>query len=218
MKKLLFAAACILFLSVSCSKPSGEKANVADAKEVTQNSSASATSKAIDVTSSSVAWKGFKKIGATHNGKISIKQGDIKVSGDNVVGGKVVIDMTTVTAIDMDAEKNGQLAGHLMSADFFESEKFPTATFELTSVEAKANGNNTHTLSGNLTLKGETKNISFPAQVSVKDGKASIIANEFLINRTDFGLKYGSEKHLKGLAEDRIINQEFGISLDVKSN
>ena len=71
-----------------------------------------------------------------------------------------------MTSTFTDAEK---LTGHLKSGDFFDVEKFPQSTFDIT--ELKKNSDSDYTVSGNFTLHGVTKNITFPATVS-KNGEA----------------------------------------------
>ncbi len=84
---------------------------------------------------------------------------------------------------------------HLRTADFFEVEKFPDLTFKSTKVEKKGDG---WMLTGDFTLKGVTKSITFPFQISGwlpadqrSGGKMGITA-ETSINRRDYGVNYGN--------------------------
>ena len=94
------------------------------------------------------------------------------------------IDMTIQTATLF--ADDPKLTKHLKSPDFFDVEKFPTATF--TSADIKKEGAG-HVISGDLTLHGVTKRISFPATITVTDGEVKAVS-EFSINRKDFGLVY----------------------------
>ena len=102
----------------------------------------------------------------------------------------------------------------MKSADFLDTEKFPTAKFEITSVAPLANDSSaTHTISGNLTLKDSTKNISFPAKLTVADNNLQAQAN-FNIDRTLWGLYYGNDKSLG----DKFIRPEVNIKLNITAN
>jgi len=116
-----------------------------------------------------------------------------------------------------------KLQGHLQSDDFFDVAQYPTATFEITDIkpydgqatteDGKTNekaANATHFVSGNLTLKGVTKNISFPAAMKASESAAKARAN-FNIDRTLWGLTYGNDKSLG----DRFINPQVNIQFEV---
>lgn len=91
-----------------------------------------------------------------------------------------------------------KLNKHLKSADFFDVEKFPKATFVSTKLApATDTTKGTHDVTGNLTLRGVTKEVTFPANVTVADGKVEA-STEFSINRKDFGIVY------KGKPDDLI--------------
>jgi polyisoprenoid-binding protein YceI len=99
----------------------------------------------------------------------------------------LTVDIDT-TSLKTDIEK---LTDHLKSPDFFNVNEHPTAKFESTKIETGADGQST--ITGNLTLLGVTKEISFPAKVAVQDGKVTMQA-EFTIDRSEFGMTYGEGK------------------------
>lgn len=159
----------------------------------------------VDLAASKVDWKAFHKGGfAPRWGTLNLKSGEITVENDAVTSGEFVIDMTTlkvdpapVTEAD---KKPADLEAHLKNADFFDVEKQPTSDFKITAVadlagelpkDAVAGANKT--ISGNLTLLGKTLNVSFPAKVTVAEGKASIEA-KFTVNRADWGIKFGTDE------------------------
>ncbi|AKD03522.1 YceI family protein [Pontibacter korlensis] len=170
----------------------------------------------VDVAKSDLKWHA-KKVTGEHMGNIALKSGDIQVSGNKVVGGTFVIDMNSITCSDIkDAEYNGKLIGHLKSDDFFSVEKHPTATFKITNVKPVANaaaGKPNATVTGDLTIKGITNQVSFPATVSVKDGVASAKA-DVTIDRSKFDVRYGSKSFFDNLG-DKAIYDDFVVSLDV---
>ncbi len=114
---------------------------------------------------------------------------------------EVVIDTTSIWS------DNERLTGHLKSADFFDVENHPQATFESTAIAANDDG--TYTLTGNLDLHGVTKQISFPATIQVDDQGFSATA-EFSLNRMDFDIKYPGKP-------DDLIREEVLVKLDLRS-
>lgn len=198
---LLATLACL----ASCGNaPKGEKAVTDVAKEVTK----AVTAKSYNVAQgSTVHWTG-SKIAGKHTGTFNVSGGTVDVKDGNVVGGKFTIDINSMNCTDLAAgEGKEKIEGHLKSPDFFDVEKHPTSTFEITSV---AGGN----VTGNLTLMGATKSISFPADISVSETGVKVMAPDFTINRTDFGMKYGSATFIDGL-KDKAINDEVGLKIEL---
>ncbi len=165
---------------------------------------------------SELLWTG-KKVTGAHNGAIKIKDGSLKLSADKVVGGTINIDMSTISVADItDPKTNEKLLGHLKSDDFFSVDKNKTAKFEIKKVEPIANapaGKANATVSGDLTIKGTTKPLSFPAVLEVtKDSVKATGTAE--VDRTLYGVKYGSGKFFENLG-DKAIDDKFKIDLKV---
>ncbi len=217
------------FALAACeSAPKSDEAKTGEAQKVDENKAAEAQSLKVDLASSSVSWVGTKPTGK-HNGTFNLSEGTISVKGNEVVGGKFTIDINTLKVLDIPAEDEGnaKLTGHLKSPDFFDVEKFPTATFEIVSVEAfKADAaqseekdkeyileNPTHSITGNLTLKGVSKSISFPAIVKVEDGKVAAEA-KFNINRKDWGMEYGTDE---AKLKDKFIRPTVHIGFKISA-
>ena len=169
----------------------------------------------VDTNASSISWTGSKKVGDSHNGSLSLSEGTLAVDKGTVTGGVFTIDINSLKNTDMaGAEGAGKLEGHLTSPDFFDVAKFPNATFNITKVTKVMNNEKmTHTVSGDLTLMGVSKNISMPATVSMEGDKVMASVKNFALNRTDWGMKYGSG--LLGLAADKIINDDVMIGLEL---
>lgn len=172
---------------------------------------------AIDATQSSVRWTGKKVIGDKHVGTVAVKSGQVEFDGNNLKGGEVVIDMTSIKNEDVkDAGYNAKLTGHLKSDDFFGVDKNPTANFKITSVKALKGGKDaTHEIKGDLTIKGTTLPVTFPAKVEVKDGTASA-KGKLSVDRTKYGIRYGSGKFFENLG-DKMISDEFDLEIELKS-
>jgi len=153
--------------------PSAEQAAAAPAD-------APGGSLAINPSNSAIEFVGAK-VTASHPGGFTDFSGKVDL-GDPIEQSR--IDVTIQTAsLYADKEK---LTKHLKSPDFFDVEKFPEATFQSTEIEKDASG---HTVTGDLTLHGVTKRISFPAQIAASENQVSANA-EFSINRKDFGIDY----------------------------
>ncbi len=170
----------------------------------------------VDAGASVVKWEG-KKVTGQHNGAIKIKDGNLVLSNSQITGGQVHIDMSLMTVEDItDAETNAKLVGHLKSDDFFDTGKFPLSTFTIKKAEAiknpKAEGP-THTISGDLNIKGTSQPISFPATVVISDNSVTAKA-DIVIDRTKWNIRYGSGKFFKGLG-DKVINDEFKVDLNL---
>lgn len=136
----------------------------------------------LDAANSQVGFVGAKVTGK-HEGSFKKIDGQVSLSGGKVNALNITIDTASV---ESDDEK---LTGHLKSADFFDVEKFPQSTFVSTQVVEKAAGTATHEITGNLTLHGVTKSITFPASVKADTTSAKGEA-EFTINRKDFNIVY----------------------------
>jgi polyisoprenoid-binding protein YceI len=162
----------------------------------------------LNKTTSSIAWLA-KKVTGEHNGTVGISAGALNVDGNKLIGGNFTIDLKTIKDLDLtDPGYNQKLVGHLSSGDFFEVEKFPTASFVITKVA----GNQ---VTGNLTVKGITKSITFPAEIAVKGGKVTAKAN-ITIDRTDFNIRFNSKKFFESIG-DKAIYDDFALTVSLVS-
>ncbi|MFC3160950.1 Polyisoprenoid-binding protein YceI [Chryseobacterium arachidis] len=215
MKKKLFSLVIpAVFASavlVSCNKDkpvSSESNEVATTKDGAQYM--------VDTLNSRVEWKGykiFKSENTSHFGTIKFESGDVTVKDGKLESGKFVADMASLTSEDLknDTENLQKLNGHLKSGDFFEVEKFPTASFEVTKITPSAEGDYNTLLDGNLTIKGITKPIQFKANVSIKEGTVSIATEPKDIMREEFGVKFQTP------AANGVIKDEVTLQINVKA-
>lgn len=173
----------------------------------------------IDAAASEVTWTGKKVlIDSAHTGTITIKSGNVMIANNNITGGQFELDMTSINNKDLAASPSdkGKLEGHLKSADFFDVQKFPTASFKVSSskvLPASTTANApTHEVTGDLTIKGKTLPVTFPVTVkSTADGKTEATA-AFKIDRTKWDVRYGSDKFFKGLG-DKVIANDIDFTL-----
>ncbi len=187
--------------------PSGD----ASAAPVASGSAAAAgpakPANAIDIlpATSKVEWTGSKVTGK-HDGKFEKFTGWVALPSDKPEEATIHVDID-VASLKTDSDK---LEGHLKSDDFFAIDKYPTATFTSTEIKAGGEKGATHTITGNLKLRGVEKSVSFPATVKV-DAKEVTAKAEFAINRKDFGIAYEGKK-------DDLIRDEVVIKLDIKAD
>ncbi len=215
MRKKLFSLAIpALFIAavmVSCKK---DKPLTSESNEVTTTKEGSQFT--LDTLNSKVEWKGykvFKSENTSHFGTIRFESGDVTVKDGKLESGKFVADMNSLTSVDLkdSSEDLGKLNGHLKSGDFFEVEKFPTASYEITKVTPATEGDYNTLLDGNLTIKGITKPVQFKANVSVKDGEVSVATEPKDIKREEFGVKFQAP------AENGVIKDEVTLQISVKA-
>ena len=165
---------------------------------------------------STLGWEG-KAVTHGHNGTMQFSTGELLVKGDAVVGGTVTVDMKTLKATDIkDDESRGKFVGHMTSDDFFGVATYPTSTFKIVSVtpiKGAAKDADNATVAGDMTIKGVTQRITFPAKVGVKDGVAAA-TGKVTIDRTKFGLKYGSKSFFESIG-DKAIYDTFDLTFNV---
>jgi len=165
----------------------------------------------IDTKASTASWLA-KKVTGQHEGGVAISKGNIVSDGKNITGGSFEIDMTTISCTDItDKEYNGKLLVHLKGDDFFSVEKNPTTKFELTKATLKSG--NDYTVTGKLTIKGITNEVTFPAMIKM-DAKTFVTVAKIMVNRTKFDIKYGSASFFEGIG-DKAINDEFELNINI---
>ena len=87
---------------------------------------ATAQSKKVDASKSTINWVG-KKVTGQHSGTVNIQSGNLIFKGKKLTGGTFVVDMTSLTATDIKGEYAAKLDGHLKADDFFGTDKYPTS-------------------------------------------------------------------------------------------
>lgn len=222
---LLLLSISVILIASCTSAPKSDEAVTTDAQEVATATEGETWK--LDTTASKLEWVGTK-VSGYHTGAIKIVSGDIQAKDGNITGGKFTLDMNSIATVGpngSDAGKNSKLTGHLKSADFFDVAKYPTGTFEITGIKPFAGAvtaeneerqediseykvaNPTHTISGNLTLKGVTKNIEFPAAITFSENSIDALA-KFNIDRSQWDIVY------PGQPDDLIRNEiHLGVAL-----
>lgn len=189
IRTTLTLASTLSFLLAGCARDPSKNApaaTVAPASTPAAPASSAAGSEvlAIDTTLSKLNWTG-SKVTKSHPGGFKTFKGEVTLVDGAPEKSKVALEID-VASLWTDSEK---LAGHLKSPDFFDVKTFPNATFTSTAIVAGGAEGATHTVTGNLTLHGVTKEISFPATITVGAEQVKARAR-FSLNRQDFGVKY----------------------------
>lgn len=197
----IFVISIVSLMVSGCSNPADNvtEAQVSEAQDRPRVSGASGVQYAIDEAGSKIEFIGSKVTGK-HDGGFNQFSGVIDLVDKDPTRSSVSVE------IDVDSiwSDNNRLTGHLKSPDFFDVEKFPSSTFQSTKIEKTDIG---YQVTGNLTLHGVTKSISFPAAIEIGSDQIHVNA-EFFIKRFDFGIVY------PGRADD-LIRDEVVIKLNI---
>jgi len=220
-KSHAFAFAALTLFLTACGGKSTDESKTAEEQVVAEKQG---EAYAVNLETSKVDWKAFHKGGfAPRWGTLAIKSGEVSLAGGELTAGDFVIDMQSLkvdpASVTEKDKKYTDLEAHLKNADFFDVEKNPTADFKITSVanlegaaESAVAGAN-KTVSGNLTLKGKSLNVTFPAKVSVADGNVAIEA-KFTVNRADWDIKFGTSETDPA---EWMISKDIEIGINVKA-
>lgn len=174
----------------------------------------------LDPKNSSIEWVGKKKFtGDTHNGTIKIKKGTMNLDDANkLVGGTIIIDMTTIDNKDLSGSYKNKLEDHLRSDDFFDVANNKEASFKITTVTATRS--NSYKVSGNMTIRGETHPETFEVIIE-KNGKKMVAKGDIEINRTKYNVSYNQEANLLNkaisIAKDKIIEDKINLTLKLQT-
>lgn len=173
---------------------------------------ASAEEYAIDAQKSKLAWTGEKLV-KSHHGTVDIKSGSLIKSGNQIIG-DFVIDMTTIKDEDLqDKTWNDKLIGHLKSDDFFSVEKHNNAFLKIKKMVAKQDGDNNQLVTADLTIKGITNEITFPAKVDFNGNTMNAYA-KFDIDRSKWNVRFGSKSFFNDLG-DAMIKDEIKFEVNL---
>ncbi len=164
---------------------------------------------AVDINTSTIAWKGSKPTGY-HGGTIKLLKGNFSAKKNKLSAGTFTIEMASIK----EAYDNKRLEGHLKGEHFFDVEAYPTATFEVTGFD-KENGKTM--LTGDFTMKGKTNSISFPVTVSNAGDNITLISETFTIDRSKWNVRYGSKSFFDNLG-DRFISDDIELKIDITAN
>jgi len=159
----------------------------------------------VDTERSTIDWTA-KKIGGGHTGTIKITSGNLVHNGKSLTKGMFLINMSSITS------DNAKLTTHLKSDDFFSTEKNPNSKFEILKVTPV--GADRVNISGNLTIKGISQPISFPATVKTQKNIVVAVANNIRVDRTKYDIKFRSKTFFLEIG-DKAIDDEFELNINL---
>ncbi len=218
---MYFLAVMLAASVISCKKDKGEAATTSDAGKVKKVEAAATY--AVNTAASNVLWEGYKPTG-THNGSIKVSSGSVQMKDGKLAAGEFVMDMNSINVLDLSGDEKAGLEGHLKGSDdksaddFFNVSKYPTSTFKITKVVNLENDAEANTMVyGNLTIKDQTQQIGFKANVNVTGNALKVSTPKFNIDRTKWNVKYGSKSIFDNLG-DKFINDEIGLTIALAAN
>ncbi|WP_395809772.1 YceI family protein [Daejeonella sp.] len=159
----------------------------------------------VDVERSTIEWSA-KKVGGGHAGTVKIAGGNLIYTGKALKSGSFQMNMSSITS------DNARVTTHLKSDDFFSTEKNPMSKFEITKVTSA--GADRVNITGNLSIKGFTHPVTFPATVKQQKGVLVAVASGIRVDRTKYDIKFRS-KTFFGDIGDKAIDDEFELSINL---
>jgi polyisoprenoid-binding protein YceI len=194
-----------LIFFTACNDPAADatKARTGEAAQVASPAIAQGQKYVITSQNSKIEFVGSKVTGK-HNGSFGDFSGQVDYTG-NPETSRVNITIKT----DSITTDTPDLTKHLKTADFFDVAKFPEATFVSTAIKPGGENGATHTVTGNLTMHGVTKAITFPATINVTPDAATV-ESSFSVNRKDFGINYAG-------AADNLIRDGVVLTLHIRA-
>jgi polyisoprenoid-binding protein YceI len=213
---ILALLAAAVTISACSDAPKGDNARISEKQSAAAETGTRFT---VDTAASRIRFTGHG-VGKNHPGTFRLSSGTVALAGNTVSGGNFTINIHSLELEQKGEMFEGKLRPHLMSGDFFDADKFGTARFEITKVAPyQANGKDSsivaganYTVSGNLTIKDVTKNISFPARIDL-DGNTLKATGNFDIDRRQWKMNYGNDKTLG----DKFISETVNIGLDLQA-
>ena len=191
----------------------GGSAKKENKNTISASSLSSGQKYSIDTKESVITWEGsmLLDIDEEHKGYVYLSKGELIIEKGQLVGGTAEIDMNTIEYGDK-KNKNTPIK-HLKSPDYFDVEKFPISTIAITKVESLRDQT---IVAGNLTIKGVSRSVTFPAKIEIKDGIVKAIG-KLIIDRTDWGIRYASGKFYDTVADQVVSdNIEFHMKIVAK--
>ena len=212
-KQIIISGILIVMATVSYScKDTSKQVESKQAATVVVNQTVN-TSKYEKIKNGSVLnWKATHLGGINPRiGKIYVKEASVLVNDSKVTNISVTINMDKIMVDNLPEEDAEELVKHLKSEDFFHIEKYPFSKFDLTDLET-IEGEYNSKVTGNLTILGISKSITFKANLTISEEGVSVISENFSINRTDWGLTYNA-KGTAGVPLDYLISDEVGFQI-----
>lgn len=169
----------------------------------------------LDTGNSEIAWKGTKMWGrGMHTGTVPVREGFLLVKDKKLAGGIIVVDMTGIAITDIPPDQPEPiriLTNHLEDELFFDTERYPEATFIFTKIDYISEDE--LSVSGNLTVKDVTGNITIPAYM---DSTGRRITTRFRVNRFDWNIAYRGGYGATWFADRNFVDRYIEIKIRIE--
>jgi polyisoprenoid-binding protein YceI len=168
----------------------------------------------IDTSHSSAQFAVRHMMVSTVRGTLGKITGTVKFDPKNLPASSVEASIDASTIDTRHAKRDEDLRG----PEFFDVAKYPKMTFQSTKIVAAGKGK--YKMTGNLTMRGVTKQVTFdvegpvPAVSDGKGGRKSGATATARINRREFGLNYNAVIETGGV----VVSDEVTITLDIELN
>ncbi len=169
----------------------------------------------VDPEQSVLEWTG-RNINNRHYGRIALAGGEVVIREGRLVSGAITLEMGSISNLDLrDEGYRGMLIAHLLSEDFFDVARFPTAEARLSGWEAipgATPGTPNYTVCGELTIKGITRELRFPAVIAPQEDGSLKAQATIDFDRTLWNVVYGSGRLFERLGM-HLVNDLVSVEL-----
>ena len=145
----------------------------------------------VEINSSTLQWTGYHIAKSySHTGKITIKSGTLEVENGDLIGGSIIIDVSSITNEDLTKEKdNIKLVKDLKSERFFNTSEYPESSLDLKNVKKTSEGK--YNVLADITIRGITEPIEFEAELHHQEDGSIKYSASLKIDRTKHEVMYG---------------------------
>jgi len=203
MRLILIPCILPLIFLASCSEGPKNEDTMVDESMFINKKDLQARKYYVDSVKSFISWVGANNE-IRHYGIIHIENGYFLVKDSAIVGGKLSFKMSSIEILDLkdNPAESSRLSSSLTAKDIFDIGNYPFAAFEINSVTTIVSTKNTrpkhpvdlmvivpnYIIYGKLTVKGNSRTISFPAKIDMRYYRLQSSAN-FNLDRSLLGIK-----------------------------
>lgn len=171
----------------------------------------------LNTEASAIYWKGTK-INGKHEGTVRLQEGYLVANEKAIVAGEFTADMNTISVTDIPEHEpvpRRRLRNHLKSEDFFYTEKYPTANFEIG--ETRKIKNDSLLILGLLSIRDVTKEIQLEAKRIESENGNPVFTTFFVIDRFEWNVAYRGSfwKRITSIFDNTFVNAEIELRVEL---